>query len=57
VEIDRLSSVAEKPRILFLAHNGAWPTTDGGRRRDAEILPRLWDKASIDYVAVSQKPA
>lgn len=41
-------------RVLYLAHNGAWPTVDGGRRRDAELLPRLWDKASIDYVAVSQ---
>lgn len=48
--------LADMPRILFLAHNGAWPTTDGGRRRDAELLPRLWDKAWIDYVAISQNP-
>jgi polysaccharide biosynthesis protein PslH len=41
-------------RVLYLAHNGAWPSVDGGRRRDAELLPRLWAKADIDYLAVSQ---
>lgn len=40
--------------MLYLAHNGAWPTVDGGRRRDAELMPRLWDKADIEYVAISQ---
>ncbi|MQA82228.1 MAG: glycosyltransferase [Streptosporangiales bacterium] len=57
MEVDLSTGDLDLSRILFLAHNGAWPTTDGGRRRDAELLPRLWRRALIDYVVVSQRPA
>ncbi|MFY1691153.1 glycosyltransferase family 4 protein [Plantactinospora sp. WMMB782] len=43
-------------RVLYLTHHAPWPTTSGGRRRDAELVQRLGDRTELDVWAVSRTP-
>ncbi|HET8643436.1 MAG TPA: glycosyltransferase family 4 protein [Pseudonocardiaceae bacterium] len=44
------------PTVLYLTHHSAWPTTSGGRVRDANLIPRLARNARLEVWAVSRTP-
>jgi polysaccharide biosynthesis protein PslH len=43
-----------KLRVLYLTHHSPWPTTSGGRLRDAALLPHLARLADVEAWAVTR---
>jgi hypothetical protein len=43
-------------RVLYLTHHGPWPTTSGGRLRDAALVPEIARRADVEVWAVSRTP-
>lgn len=43
-------------RVLYLTHHGPWPTSSGGRLRDAALLPELARLADVEVWAISRSP-
>lgn len=56
--LNRSASTNHKSRlrVLYLTHHGPWPTTSGGRLRDAALIPRLARLSDIEVWAVSRSP-
>jgi glycosyltransferase involved in cell wall biosynthesis len=49
-------AVNARLRVLYLTHHGPWPTTSGGRLRDAALIPEIARLADVEIWAVSRTP-